>query len=286
MNRLGYLKAFAQSWEHALLALATIAAPVATAEPLAMIGGAVAYVLGWIYLGDSRWFRAKIDAQENAKLVTAEGAAFARVAAEREALLARLPANQRRRYQNLAEVCRDIESQLTSNSAESFPVEKLDGLMWTYLGLLGSETNLASFIEREIDEKFGERIMELEPEIKALEQEIAAANPGSTAYETRMQLLASKQEGLEALRRRHQQFVRAAENLELVRAEQERIAQQLKLVRSDLYASKSVGQITQRVNDTIDQLASSGRISAEVPPAIQELPAFRTRRVGYEVQKE
>jgi hypothetical protein len=40
------------------------------------------------------------------------------------------------------------------------------------------------------------------------------------------------------------------------------------------------------VNDTIDQLASSGRISSEVPPVIQDLPSLRTRRVGYKLQAE
>lgn len=286
MTRLGYLKAFAGSWPHALLALGTIGAGFASGEPLGLIAGATAYVLGWVFIGDSRWFRRRVDAVEHARLAGEEDAALAGVRAERDALVGKLPSNQRQRYNALVDVCRDIEGQLTTSGSSDFPVEKLDGLMWSFLGLLGAETNLASFIEREIDERFDERILKLDPEVKSLEADLASVEPGTAAYEARMQLLASRQEALDALRRRHQQFQRAAENLELVRAEQDRIAEQLKLVRSDLYASKSVGQISQRVNDTIDHLSSSGRISSEVAPAIKEMPAFKTRRVGYRLQSE
>lgn len=286
MTRLGYLKAFATSFTHGVLALATLGAGFASGEPLGLIAGATAYVLGWVFVGDSRWFRRRVDAAELEKLAGEEAAALTAVRAERDTLVRRLIPPQRQRYESLVHVCRDIETQITQAQETSFPVEKLDGLMWSFLGLLANETNLAAFIEREIDEKFGERIFELEPEVKALEADLARVEPGTPAYEARMQLLATKQESLEALRKRHQQFQRAAENLELVRAELDRIEQQLKLVRSDLYASKSVGQISQRVNDTIDQLTSTRRLSTDVAPALKEMPAFKTRRVGYRLQNE
>ncbi|MBE2214940.1 MAG: hypothetical protein IAE82_13795 [Opitutaceae bacterium] len=286
MTRLGYLKAFATSFTHGALALATLGAGFASGEPLGLIAGATVYVLGWVFIGDSRWFRRRVDTAEFEKLARDEEAALAGVRAERDGMVRRLIPPQRQRYDALVQVCRDIEAQLANSNTSDFPVEKLDGLMWSFLGLLGNETNIASFIEREIDEKFGERILDLEPEVKALESAMSKVEPGTSAYETRMQLLASKQEALEALRKRHQQFQRAAENLEFVRAELDRIEQQLKLVRSDLFASKSVGQISQRVNDTIDQLASSGRFSSELAPTIKEMPAFKTRRVGYKLQSE
>jgi hypothetical protein len=286
MTRLGYLKAFTKSWEHATLAVLTVGIAFASGIPLALVAGATAYVLGWVFIGDSKWFRRKVDAAELAKLSQDEAAAAARVQAERDALLARLPQPQRRRYEQLTDVCRDIEKQLTLAGSDMFPVEKLDGLMWSFLGLLGSETDLSTFIEHEGAEKFAERIAGIEPEIKELENEMSAVEPGSKAYELKMQLVGSRQESLEALRRRHEQFQRASENLELVRSEQDRIVEQLKLLRSDLYASKGIGQVTQRVNDTIDQLSSSGRISAEVAPAIPELPTFKTRRIGYKMRAE
>jgi hypothetical protein len=286
MTRLGYLKAFATSWQHGMLAIATIGLPIASAVPLAIIGGAVAYVLGWVYLGDSRWFRRKVDAADLARLGREEDTAIARVQAERNALLARLPSDARERYSALAEVCRDIESQLTAAGSELAPAEKIDGLMWNYLSLLGNEATLEDFLLKESDEAFTAKRARLEKELAKLNQEVAATEPGTRDYEMKMQLVASRQEGLEALRRRHEQVERATENVRLVRAEQERIAEQLKLLRADLYASKAVGQISQRVSETIDSLASSGRISAEVPPSVPELPAFRTRRIGYDVKKE
>ena len=286
MTRLGYLKAFATSFTHGVLSLATLGAGFASGEPLGLIAGATAYVLGWVFIGDSSWFRRRVDAAAMEKLAGEESAAIAAVRAERDSLVRRLIPPQRQRYEALVNVCRDIEGQLSQAPESGFPVEKLDGLMWSFLGLLANETNLAAFIEREIDEKFGERILDLEPEVKALEADMARVEPGTPAYESRMQLLATKQESLDALRKRHQQFQRSAENLELVRAELDRIEQQLKLVRADLYASKSVGQISQRVNDTIDQLTSTRRLGTDVAPPLQEMPAFKTRRVGYRLQSE
>lgn len=286
MTRLGYLKRFAKSWEHGLLALTTLGLPFAAGEPLALVGGLTAYVLGWVFIGDSRWFRRRVDAVELTKLGREEEVAMARVHAERNALLARLPPDARARYAALADVCRDIESQLDAAGSFVSPAEKIDGLMWNYLSLLGSEVSLGDFIEKESGEAFEAQVDRLNEKLAVLNQEIATTEPGSRDYETKMQLLASRQEGLEALRRRHEQFLRATENVRLVRAEQERITEQLKLLRADLYASKAVGQISLRVSETIDALASSGRISAEVPAAVPELPAFRTRRVGYDVQKE
>lgn len=270
------------------MAVLTLGVPFATGSVLALVIGAAAYVLGWVFVGDSRWFRRKVDEAELARLGLEEEKALVRIHAERDALLHRLPAEAGRRYSALAEICRDIEDQAGAAPGleGSFPAEKLDGLMWSYLGLLGNEAHLDAFIAREQSEDFAGRMAALEKRLRELEAEIAAAEPGSREYETRMQLIGSRQEGLEAIRRRHQQFLRAQENLRLVRAEQERIAEQLKLIRSDLYASKAVGRVSERVNDTIDQLASTGRISGEVPPVIQDLPALRTRRVGYRVQSE
>ncbi len=285
MTRLAYLKRFAKSWEHGLLALFTLGLPFAAGEPLALVVGASAYVLGWVFIGDSRWFRRRVDAADLARLGKQEEVEIVRVQAERSALLARLPADARARYAALADVCRDIETQFDAGS-ELAPADKIDALMWNYLSLLGSQAGLEEFIRKEKGEDFEPQVQRLEQAVAQLNQEVAATEPGTHDYETRMQLLGSRQEGLEALKRRHEQFLRAAENVRLVRAEQERIAEQLKLLRADLYASKAVGQISRRVNDTIDQLSSSGRISAEVPAPVPELPAFRTRRVGYDVQKE
>ncbi|HEX9784328.1 MAG TPA: hypothetical protein VGA56_16570 [Opitutaceae bacterium] len=90
MTRLGYLKAFAKSWQHGLLALVTLGGGFASGIPLALIVGAAAYVLGWVFLGDSAWFRRKVDVVELKRLATDEDVAVSRVRAERAVLLGRL----------------------------------------------------------------------------------------------------------------------------------------------------------------------------------------------------
>ena len=97
MTRLGYLKAFATSFAHGALALATLGAGFASGEPLGLIAGATAYVLGWVFIGDSRWFRRRVDTAEFEKLARDEEAALAGVRAERDGMVRRLIPPQRQR---------------------------------------------------------------------------------------------------------------------------------------------------------------------------------------------
>jgi hypothetical protein len=63
-------RAFLQSPHHAVMALGTLGAGFATGEPLYFVAGATAYVLGWVYLPDMRffqqWLEKRASAQTNA----------------------------------------------------------------------------------------------------------------------------------------------------------------------------------------------------------------------------
>lgn len=287
MRRIDYLKAFAKSGEHAALALLTVAAPFATGQLLAMVIGAALYVTGWVVWPDSGPFKRKIDARAAAITNAQETVALAELQAQRQKLFAKLGSEARDRYAALAKVCSDIEGQLGDSAASATgtnPTEKLDGLMWSYLGLLATEANLGEFLEKESEEEFTAREQACVLEIKGLKDELAKLSPGSSNYETRFRLLGAKEEGCEALRRRHEQYRRASDNVAVVRAEQVRIEEQLKLLRADLYATQSAGQFTQRINDTIDSLASGSRIASEIAPTMPELPSLRSQRLGYAIR--
>lgn len=284
MRRIDYLKAFLKSGEHAALALFTLGVPFALAKPLALVVGASLYVLGWVFLPDRAGFKARVDAKARAVDDEREAAALALAETQRQEQFHRLGPDARRRYGELARVCADIEGQLSSSSlADSYPTEKLDGLMWSYLGLLVTEGNLGEHIEKESRENFAAREQACALEIAGLKEELARLAPNAPEYEGRFRLLGAKEEGCAALQRRHEQFRRAQQNLELVRAEQTRIEEQLKLLRADLFASQSAGQFTQRINDTIDSLSSGSRIAGDVAPAMPELPSLRSKRVGYTI---
>lgn len=286
VRRIDYLKAFAKSGEHAALALLTLAAPIASAVPLAIVIGAALYVTGWVLLSDRQGFKAKIDAREAAVNEEHEAAALLALNTQRATLFAKLIPPAQARYEALVKVCADIEKQLGDDDPTGTNrMEKLDGLMWSYLGLLTTEHNLREFLAKESEDEFETREKACVLEINGLKDEIAKLAPGSSSYENKFRLLGAKEEGCEALRRRHEQYRRASENIEVVRAEQVRIEEQLKLLRADLYATQSAGQFTQRINDTIDTLASGSRIASDVTPTMPGLPSLRTYRLGYAIRE-
>lgn len=287
MRRIDYLKAFLKSGDHAVLALLTVGASFATGLPLALVLGAAAYVVGWVFLPDRKGFRAKIDALAAAGTEQRDAAVLANLQTERARLFAQLTDSARRRYEDLARVCADIEEQLaTAPAGTTAPTDKLDGLMWSYLGLLATERRLDQHLVMEDSENFTTRIEETEAELKKLEEELARTPPESAAYETKFRLVGAKREGLDALCRRHEQFNRSMDNLAVVRAEQNRIEEQLKLLRADFFANQSADALASRISDTIDSLSTGTRVTGELASGMPELPSLRTKRLGYQAPQK
>lgn len=287
MRRIDYLKAFLKSGDHAALALLTIGASFATGLPLALVLGAAAYVVGWVFLPDRKGFRAKIDAIAAAAGEARDAVVLANLQAERARLFAQLNDSSRERYAALARVCADIEEQLAAAPAGTVaPTDKLDGLMWSYLGLLASERRLDAHLVKEDSENFTARIAEFEAELKDLDADLTRTSPESPAYETKFRLVSAKKEGLEALRRRHEQFNRSMDNLAVVRAEQTRIEEQLKLLRADFFANQSADALASRISDTIDSLSTGSRVATELTSSMPELPSLGTRRLGYQAPQK
>ncbi|MDQ3624459.1 MAG: hypothetical protein M3463_18540, partial [Verrucomicrobiota bacterium] len=131
-------RAFLSSPHHAAMALATLGAGLATAEPLYFILGTTAYVLGWVYVPDLPIFRRWLEKKQGAAETAAAQVELADFASRRESLINSLGSSRRERYRELAAVCEQIEAAATEG-AEDLRVRKLEELMWTYLRLLSME---------------------------------------------------------------------------------------------------------------------------------------------------
>src|SRR5215471_15323842 len=107
-----YRREFLKSPHHAVLGLATLGTGfiVGASFPLALVIGATAYVLGWLYMPDMPLFRNWVDKRGLAVQNAAAQAQVAKFMAQRDALLGGLTAASRSHYEALAAVCRDIEA--------------------------------------------------------------------------------------------------------------------------------------------------------------------------------
>jgi hypothetical protein len=283
---------FLKSPQHAALGLLTLGLGFLSAQLLPLIAGATLYTLGWIYLPDLSFFRHWVDRRHEAAKRALEAQRVAGFVQRREALLLSLAPQRRERYNRLASVCRDIETASADNLLASADpntdprLRKLDELMWTYLRLLGIEESLEQFLATERGDNVPNLAKEAEAEVTRLNTEVEGLKTkgNSATLDTRQRYLGSRMERLEVLRKRLQRSEQAESNLALVVSEQERLDQQIKLIRADAVATKNAETLTARIDATVEHLDQTNKWLSEMDEfkdLVGDMPNTEMR-VGYE----
>jgi len=286
-----YHSEFLRSPQHAALGLLTLGIGFISANLLGLIAGGTLYALGWIYLPDLGLFRGWVDRRHQAAQRLIETQKVAEFVRRRGALLDSLSSSRRERYSRLAAVCGDIEtagsdSPLASADPTTDPrLRKLDELMWTYLRLLSIEESLEKFLETESREDLPTMLKEAEAEAARLTSELEALKTKGvgTALETKQRYVSSRLERLEVLRKRQQRITQGQENLALVVSEQDRLDQQIKLIRADAVATKNADALTARIDATVEHLDQTNKWLSELDEfkdLVADMPATELR-VGY-----
>jgi hypothetical protein len=280
-------RAFFSSPQHAVLALATLGVGFVTAQPLYLIIGVVAYILGWLYLPDMTSFRRwmqKVGEEfiDDEKQHDGEVAAFT---ARRDAMVARLRPEMRQWYDGMVYVCRDIEEASPPDdlAAES-RLRNVDELMWMFLRLLAMQESLDRYLEIERSEQpVQEMIAEGEQEIARIRDELAQLKGRGADTESKERLLKSKDERLDVLRKRAQRVEEAESNLQVVMAAQDRLAEQIKLIRADAVAMKNSDALSARITASVAQLNETSRWLEQMDQFkdLAAEPALPQKRVGY-----
>jgi hypothetical protein len=289
---INYHAEFFKSPHHAVLGLLTLGLGFLSAQLLGLIVGLTAFVLGWIYLPDLPFFRAWVDRRHDAAKRASETQKLGEFLQRREALLRSLSPERRERYSRLAQVCRDIETAgadnlLASADSNTDPrLRKLDELMWTYLRLLGIEQSLEQFLETERRENVPAVLQDAEAEATRLNADVEAlkAKGADPTLETKQRYLGSRLERLEVLRKRVQRSQQAESNLALVVSEQDRLDQQIKLLRADAVATKNAESLTARIDATVEHLDQTNKWLSELDEfkdLVGDLPSTE-QRVGYQ----
>jgi hypothetical protein len=288
-----YRGEFFASPHHATLGLLTLGAGFLSASLLGLIVGGTLYALGWIYLPDLPFFRRWVDRRHERARQEAELVKVAEFMQRRAALLDSLSTSRRERYGRLAGVCRDIEhassdSPLGAADPATDPrLRKLDELMWTYLRLLSIEESLERFLETERRDDLPGALKEAEAEAARLTADVDAlkAKGNAAGLESKQRFLGSRLERLEVLRKRQQRVQQAQENLALVVSEQQRLDEQIKLIRADAVATKNADALTARIDATVEHLDQTNKWLSELDEfkdLVADMPATEMR-VGYSV---
>lgn len=286
-----YRRAFWTSRHHLWLALLTFGLGFASGEPLGLIAGATVYALGLVFLPDTGFFKRAIDARENATRDSAAAAELAEFQARQQKLLTGLSTGRRTRYEELTAVCRDIENaSAEARGPGDLDLEtrraKLDELTWTYLQMLSVEQTLEVYLEKERKERVPALVKSLQEETQSLGAEVEALKkqtPVPVILESRERLLTSRLERLASLQQRLDRIQQAQSNCDLLGSEQERLVEQVKLIRADAIATKNADTLTARIDLSIEHLAATNKWIAELAEfkdLTAKMPAIPVRPPG------
>lgn len=289
-----YRGEFFKSPQHATLALVTLGGGfiLGATIHLALLVGVAAYALGWIYMPDMPFFKNWVDRRGKAAEDAVAQAQVAKFVQQRDAQIARLTSGARIRYDALANVCKDIEAASADtplspdNSDEDPRLRKLDELMWTYLRLLGIEDSLKEFLECERREDVPGIVKNAEAEVAQLSAEfddLKKKGASVAIIDPKERLLDSKLEKLDVLHKRQERIQQAQSNLELVVSEEERLEQQVKLIRADAIASKNADTLLARIDATVEHLDQTNKWLSEMSDfrdMVGEMPDS-SKRIGY-----
>ena len=287
-----YRGEFLKSPHHAALGLLTLGAGFASGMLLPLIAGATCYALGWLYLPDLPLFRHWVDKRRDAVKHADDVQKVIEFNKRREALVASLSPDRRSRYNRLVLVCKDIETATADNLLASADpttdprLKKIDELMWTYLRLLGIEESLEQFLDTEHRENVPALVKSAEAEVNSLNAEIESlkGKGNGATLDAKQRLLGSRLERLEVLRKRVSRSEQAESNLELVVSEQERLDQQIKLIRADAVATKNAETLTARIDATVEHLDQTNKWLSELDEfkdLVGDMPSTEMR-VGYQ----
>lgn len=277
--------AFLKSPHHALLALVTLAVGFATAEPLYLLIGAVAYLLGWLYLPDMKFFRRWMEKLDNFAEDETRHDEVAAFMQRRDQMIAKLRPEMREWYDGMAYVCRDIEEASPPDDlAAETRLRNVDELMWMFLRLLTMQESIDRFLQVERSEQPVEEMIEdAEHELAKIKADIERLKSAGSDTESKERLLRSKEDRLEVLRKRAQRVQEAESNLQVVMAEQDRLAEQIKLIRADAVAMKNSDALSARITASVAQLNETSRWLQQMDQFkdLAAEPALPQKRVGF-----
>jgi len=288
-----YHAEFLKSPHHVVLGVLTVGLGLMSAAILPLIAGVTLYALGWIYLPDMPFFRKWVNRRNEAGQRAEEAAKLNQFIIRRESLLRSLLPERRGRYSRLVQVCHDIEnagsdSLIASSDPGGDPrLRKLDELMWTYLRLLSIEQSLEQFLQTEKSDDVPSLLKDAEAEVARLSADydaLKAKGGDAASLDSKQRYLGSRLERLEVLRKRTQRAQQAQSNLELVVSEQDRLDQQIKLLRADAVATKNAETLTARIDATVEHLDQTNKWLSELDEfkdLAGDMPATDLR-VGYE----
>lgn len=294
---INYFREYLHSKLHFIFGGATLGIGFLSASWLMLIIGIVAYIMGLMFIPDLPWFKKRIDAKYKSIADAADALQIEQFKLKRDSQFRSLTPSRKEKYNDLSDICKEIEkttleSITVEDDASDVRLRKLDELMFTYLKLLCIEQSVEIFIESERDENIPKEIEQTENKVKSLLVEIEKlkADPQSSArvLDSKQRLFNSFSEKLDVLKKRIDRYEQAKGNIQLVSAEQQRLSEQIKLLRADVVATRNADAISTRIDASVSHLEDTNKWLSEInefKDVVGDIPSSN-KRIGFESGSE
>ena len=288
-----YHQEIVKSPYHLYGGLATLGLGLLAGNLVGLIIGVVAYIAVWLFMPDMPFFKKWVDDRFSAKQREADQEQIKAFEEKRKRILDGLNKTNQAKYWGLVDVCKEIERSGVDSATFDDPttdprLRKLDELMWTYLRLLNTEEALQRFLSDENQQDLPHLVEEGRNEIASLKEGLdKLRTTNDPQVSIRERFYNSRFERLAVLEKRLERIEQAKGNLSLISAEQERLLEQIKLIRSDTVASKNADAFTTRIDASVEHLDETNGLLRELGDfkdlTSDDIPAPTTARVGYGV---
>ena len=285
-----YRQEFLRHPYHGYLAIATIGLGLMSATLIGFVGGLIGYAFGWLWIPDMKFFRSKIDNHYTTLQQNEDAGKLATFNTQRQRLIDSLSADHKNSYRELIQVCHDIEQSSTDTGQvdQNDPrLRNLDKLMWTYLKLLIYQERMENFLEAESDEDLSKLSRDAKTEVDALALTLNGATEeqkATPAYQSKTRYFTSRKERMDVLVKRLERVDLVKDNLKILSSEQERLYEQIKLIRSEVVATKNSDALSLRIDSTVEHLDETNKLFSDIANLDiyndQDIPTAG-QRVGY-----
>jgi hypothetical protein len=285
MENKEYHKLFWKHKVHAIFGGCCLAVVLLSGHLFGAILGISVYVAGIINIPDTKFFKNRVDKEAQEIEDEDQRAKAEEFRKKRDRMFMLLNDENRETYRKASSVCYDIEQGLGSGNDVAMILKKVDELMWTYLKLLSIRQSLEMFLQTENQKEIDKSIAIAQKEVDSLAKEIDQLKEAGNldAVDHKQKLLLSVEEKKNTIKKRADRYTEAGNNVEIVKCEEERLLEQIRLVRADAIATKNAEGLSLKIDSTIAHLGETNKwlselqdyrdISDEIPQGPQ--------RVGY-----
>ena len=252
-KRIDYHKEFLKGHFHMVFAICSLGAGLVSGNILGLGLGVIVYVIGLINLPLLPLFRREYDKRQKVIEDAENQRKFEAFKLKMNDLLSGLEQEALVKYSEVAKICSTISAQ------DKNQTRKLQEIMWALLKLMTVEQSIRRMLDADKEDPLEDAVTRLQAEIAkedAALKGLIGTGVSPSVIQSKDRLLSSKNERLAVLKQRLEKTKLTSDNLQVLKTEQDRLVEQVKLMQITAFSATDMSDISSRIDATLSGLDS------------------------------